>query len=188
MSVKAIIARRCIDGTFLADAHVTAVEVEGETYYVSHAAIEDASGPGRWQGETGEQLALGLVLEHLDQDGGADWTLSDESGYCAQIDRHLLLQDSSGFMEVRSFATAALAEKEMSSYEDQGMGASEDDAYISYENNGIGVSFGGKHIGRFNTLRRAKACVSVEMRKSGYYPNVFLCGEHGPTIRRIDVW
>jgi hypothetical protein len=73
-------------------------------------------------------------------------------------------------------------------YETVTVGADESDAYINYGRQGLEVSFDGKYIGRYETLRRAQAKVSLLMREHGYFPNVWLTGEHGPTIRRIDVW
>jgi hypothetical protein len=76
----------------------------------------------------------------------------------------------------------------MDEFEDDGFGAQEDDGWISCDRGGYFASLGGKRLGTFERLSRAKAAISLEMRRSGYYPNVFLSGEHGPTVRRIDVW
>jgi hypothetical protein len=67
------------------------------------------------------------------------------------------------------------------------VGADEYDAYISWSRRGYEVSFEGKHVGTFETERRARAAVSVEMRRSGYFPNVYVVSDHG-NLHRIEVW
>jgi hypothetical protein len=166
------------------------VTVDGENYLVCDSCLDAHRGPGKFEGETqdDETLALALVLHALTLDGLTDAWLSDESGSVSRIGKYLLVEDGRGFVEVRTFADADAAQRELNGYEDDGLGASEDDAWISYSHGGIEVSFAGKYIGRFERLTRAQAAVSLEMRKSGYFPNVWLAGEHGPTVRRIDVW
>jgi hypothetical protein len=187
--MKAITARRCLLGDhFRADRHVYAVEVDGETFYACEACVSQHDGPGAHEGYSEDSLATLLVLEHLDGDGGADFFLSDESGYAAQLGRFVYKRDDRGFHSYEEFSSPEEAVKHMNGMEDDGFGADESDAYITFTPRGVEVSFDGKHIGTYERESRARAAVSVEMRRSGYFPNVFLCGEHGPTIRRIDVW
>ena len=161
---------------------------EQDDHFVCRFCISAADGPGRFEGN-GDSLGLALVLDALSGISAEDHFLTDESyGYVGQFGRHLLVQDDRGFIEARSFASPEAAEREMNGYEDTGFGASEDDGWISYEPNGIYASLSGERLGRFDTLRRAQAAISVAMRKQGYYPNVFVSGEHGPSVRRIDVW
>ena len=168
-------------------AGLVPVTVEPETFYVCEACIEQHAGPGKFEGN-GDDLALALVLHALMLDSGEDHFLSDESGYMGQFGRFVLTVDDRGFVSAEEFASPEKAEARLNDAEDDGFGASEDDAWISLERGGYHVSFAAKSIGTFETERRARAAVSVEMRRTGYYPNVFLAGEHGPTVRRIDVW
>lgn len=165
----------------------TTVEIDGSTYRVCDHCLLDADGPGKFEG-CRDDLPLALALYALRRDGAYDSELSDDSLSVARFERYLLIEDSQGFVEVREFAGSTTAQAEMDGYEDDGLGASEDDAWLSYQNGGIAVSFAGKHVGTYERESRARAAVSLAMRKQGYYPNVWLAGEHGPGIRRIDVW
>lgn len=173
--------------------YVTHVDVKlaDETVRVCDACLEAHDGPGKFEGvgHDDETLATALALYSIDLDGGADFTLSDESnGYAAQIGSFVLTVDDRGFVGVETFESDEKAMNWINRLEDDGFGASEDDGWISYERDGIHASLSGKHLGKFERLTRAQAAISVEMRKSGYYPNVFLSGEHGPSVRRINVW
>lgn len=168
-------------------AGLTEVVVAVDTYYVCEACLAAHAGPGKFQGN-GDNLALALVLHGLMLDSGEDWFLSDESGYMGQFGRFVLTIDSQGFVTAEEYDTYDKATERLNGAEDYGFGADEHDAWISLERGGYYVSFDGKTIGKYETERRARAAVSVEMRRTGYYPNVFLTGEHGPTVRRIDVW
>jgi hypothetical protein len=141
--------------------------------------------PGKFEGEP----ARTVVLWALTLNGFADAWLSDESyGYLGRVGKYLVQEDDQGFVTSMEFSSADAAQQKMNSYEDDGFGASEDDAWISLAHGWIDVSFAGEHLGRFETERRARAAVSVAMRKTGYFPNVWLTGEHGPSVRRIEVW
>jgi hypothetical protein len=166
------------------------VKLDGRTFRVCSDCLAQAEGPGRYDEIHEDDLPLAVALYAVALQGGGDWSLSDEwgSGSATKFGRVILVQDERGQLDLREFADAAAAEREMNSWEDDGMGASQDDAWISYTNRGIEVSFAGKHIGTFDRLTRAQACVSLAMRKEGYFPNVWVSGEHGPTVRRIDVW
>jgi hypothetical protein len=153
--------------------------------------LADHDGPGKFEGparDGDEQLALALVLQSIDIDCGADHFLSDESGYAAAIDRFILTCDSSGFVDVQEYRTPELALKRMDEFEDDGFGATEDDGWIVYERHGIAAYLGTEDLGVFSRLSRAKAAMSLAMRRQGYFPNVFVADEHGPSVRRVDVW
>jgi hypothetical protein len=162
--------------------------VGADVFDVCEGCANEYAGPGRGEGIHADDRALAAVLEHLAGISMEDHWLADESGYVGVFDRYLLVKDSSGFLDVWTFADMDAAMREINSYEDDGRGADESDAYINYGRQGLEVSFDGKYIGRYETLRRAQAKVSLLMREHGYFPNVWLTGEHGPTIRRIDVW
>lgn len=186
-TLTAIPCRVCESRAYVGHEDVT---VGDEPYRVCDVCLADNSGPGKFEGNHSDyELALALVLYALVLDGDmGDHSLIDESESAYQFGNLILVQDSQGFTDVREFSDAAAATREMDGWEDDGMGAHEDDGWISYESNGIHASLSGTHLGTFTRLSRAKAAISLEMRKTGYYPNVFLSGEHGPTVRRIDVW
>jgi len=141
------------------------------------------------QNVPGDDMRLALTLEYLAGISGEDHMLTDDYyGYASQFDRYIMLVDERGSVEVREYRDSDAAGREMDSFEDGGFGASEHDAWISSEIRGYSVSFDSKYIGTYPTLRRAQAKVSLLMRETGYYPNVFLAGEHGPSVRRISVW
>jgi len=167
------------------------VKIAGELYRVCDVCLADHDGPGKFEQvrHDDETLATALALYALDLAGSSEDFLSDEwNGHASRIGAFVLTVDGQGFVNFEEFDSEELASKWLYSLEDDGFGASEDDAFISYESNGIYASFGGKSLGRFERFTRAKAAISVEMRRQGYFPNVFVSGEHGPGVRRIDVW
>jgi hypothetical protein len=167
------------------------VTIDADVFRVCDVCLADHDGPGKFEGparDGDEQLALALVLQSLDLDGCADHFLSDESGYAAAIDRFILTIDSSGFVDVQEYVDSAVALDRMNDFEGDGFGAQGDDGWISCERGGYFASLGGKRLGTFERLTRAQAAISLEMRRSGYFPNVFLAGEHGHSVRRVDVW
>ena len=186
--VSPITSHQCVQcDQFKASRHLDVVQIGADTYYVCETC-SDLSGPGKYQAVDESDWALCVVLEWLAGVSSMDHWLSDESGYAGVSDRYMLIEDDRGFVEVREFTSVDAAMREMNSFEDDGFGASDMDAYISCDRNGYGVSFDGKFVGTYGTERRARAKVSLLMRETGYYPNVYLTGEHGPTIRRIEVW
>lgn len=152
--------------------------------------VGDADNPGRFEAYRGDRHAIGiaLILEAWSNDGREDDYMSAEGwGYCAQFDRYLYMVDSSGFVTFEQHDDVSAACEEFTRLYSQGWGASEDDAYISDEPRGYAVSFAGKYVGTFERLNRARACVSLKMRESGYFPSVWHVGERG-SIEEISVW
>jgi hypothetical protein len=164
------------------------VTVGADTFAVCEGCASAYESPGRGEGINEDDRALAAVLEHLAGISMEDHWLADESGYVGVFDRYLLVTDDRGFVDVRTYADHAAAMREIDSYEDNGLGADEHDAWISSEYAGYGVSFDGKYVGKYESLRRAQACVSVLMRKHGYFPNVWLDNGGSSGIRRITVW
>jgi len=185
-AIYAITPRKCVAcDAWRAESETEAVTLDPDTLYVCDQCVEDAEGPGRFERSAD---ALTLALHSLSLDGEDFFLTDDWQGYIGQFGRHVLTIDHDGFVESQSFTTPEKAYAWIAGVERDGFGANEDDAWISYEPRGLEVSFAGEHIGTFKTLRRARAAVSVEMRKQGYFPNVWLAGEHGPSVRMIDVW
>ena len=179
---------RCIQCEWLKpESLLETVAIGGDTFYVCDICRNHLAGPGKHQAVAEDDRALCIVLYHLYLNDSLDHWLTDENyGFAGIADRFMLLEDSSGFVEVRTFASADAAMREMNSFEDDGFGASEWDAWISEDRGGYAVSFDGKYVDTYPRLNRAKAKVALLMRDSGYFPNVFLQGERG-SVRRIDV-
>ncbi len=164
-----------------------AVVVGSETFYACDVCTDNLEGPGKHQGVSEDDFALCIVLEHLAGISMEDHMLTDENyGYLGVFDRYMLLEDDRGFVEVRTFADADAAMREANSFEDDGFGADQFDAWITDEWNGYAVSFDGKYVDRFARLNRAKAMVALLMRDNGYFPNVWHATERG-SVRRIDI-
>lgn len=180
---------RCIQCSWLKPEDLTeSVTVGDEIFYVCTICADNLSGPGKHEGVDESDRALCVVLESIAGDSGMDhWLTDDYQGYVGIVDRFMLIEDDRGFVDVRAFASPDAAMREINGYEDDGFGADQHDAWITDERGGYAVSFDGKYVDRFPRLNRAKAMVSLLMRDSGYYPNVFLSGEHGPSVRRIEV-
>ena len=146
-------------------------------------------GPGKFQANGGRHdIGIAKILHAWSMESGEDDYMTSEGwGYCGQFGRFLLMEDTSGFVTFEEYRTTAEAQKEFDKYYSAGWGANEDDAYISEESRGYSVSFEGKHIGTFERMTRAKAAVSLAMRKSGYFPSVWVVNERG-SIDSISVW
>lgn len=136
-----------------------------------------------------------VVLEKMAGLGMEDDYMSSEGwGYCGRFGNYLLFQDTQGHWESSEYPSVEEAEERYQKLFDIGWGAWEDDAHIYCDRGIYYVTIEGKEIGRVhsgncphdNYLRRAKAMVSLEMRKTGYYPNVWLSDDR--SMHRIDVW
>jgi len=164
------------------------VTVGEDVFTVCEGCSNAYAGPGRGEGVACEDRPLAAVLEYLAGISMEDHYLADESGYAGKFDRYILIVDDRGFVDVRTFPDSDAALREMNRYEDAGMGADEHDAWIGSEYSGYSVSFDGKHVGQYPSLRRAKAKVSLLMRETGFFPNVWLDNGGSSGIRRVDVW
>lgn len=133
-------------------------------------------------------LARALILHAWTMGGMEDDRMYQEGwGYCAMFGRYLVVEDDRGFFTFEEFDTVEKAQKEFDRLYSDGWGASEDDAYISFDRGLYEVSFNGKHIGTFERESRARAAISLAMRESGYYPSVWIVNDHG-NISEASVW
>jgi hypothetical protein len=187
--MKVVTSHQCVGcDQYKADRHLESVVIGDETLYACETCVDALEGPGKHEAVDESDRALCVVLEYLAGISMEDYMLTDDwQGYVGVFGKYLLLEDGRGFVEVRELADSDAAMREVNGFEDDGFGADESDAWISSERNGYSVSFDGKYIDTYPRLNRAMAKVSLLMRDSGYYPNVFLAGEHGPSVRRIDV-
>ena len=136
--------------------------------------------------------ALGtcLILYSWAQQSSEDEFMShDGMGYCGRFDNFLLYQDTQGFYEYEEFTTPQLAEKQFQSIYEDGMGASEDDAYIGTDRGRWTAYMDGKSLNIWprndGTIdrQRALARVRLEMIRTGYWPNVW--EEYGYGVRLV---
>lgn len=192
MSAAVITAHQCcVCGQWRGDRHLEPVSITDvpESLYVCDSCLTDHVGPGKFERVSRDDLPFALAMQASGPEDYADHFITDEyQGAAYVIGDRIWLEDERGFVEVRSFPSVDAAMRELNGWEDDGFGASEWDAWINCGTLGYEVSFQSKYLGTYETLRRAKARVSVEMRRTGYFPNVFFAGEHGPSIRRIEVW
>lgn len=156
--------------------------------------------PGKFSQARGfhrSELGKALILYSWSGDCSyQDDSMSNEGwGYCGRFGRYLLFEDTSGFVTFEEFDSDEKANKRFDELYCAGMGASEDDFYIQAGRNGIEVwqSYKQIHVWpsrneEYVTERRALAAVSLEMRKQGYYPNVWICGERGDMRLAKGVW
>ena len=187
--MQVVTSHQCVScEKFRANRQLEPVVVGTETFYACDACVDALAGPGKHEGVDESDRALCLVLGHLAGISFMDhWLTDDYSGYVGVVDRFMLVEDERGFVDVRTFKSADEAMRELNSFEDDGFGASEWDGWISSERNGYAVSLDGKTIGTYPRLNRALAAMAIAQRDAGYYPNTFLSGEHGPSVRRIEV-
>jgi hypothetical protein len=159
-----------------------------EDSYCCAVCVTDHEGRGKFeacQGSRGE-LGKALILYAWSQESGEDDFMSSEGyGYCGKFGQYLLFEDDRGSVAVWDEGTAEKAQWEFDRLYSEGMGASEDDAYISYDRGRYYVSMSGKelHVWPNNfgelTERRCIARVRLEAMKTGYWPSLWLVGERG---------
>lgn len=169
-------------GTRPVPYHACLREADTAPAYACAQCIEDHDAPGKFEALRHDRRALGvaLILNAWSLDGAEDDRMYSEGwGSCERLGRFLLMTDSSGFVTIEEHDTDAKAEEEFTRYYVQGWGASEDDAYISDDRDGYAVSFEGRHLGTFERETRARAAISLEMRRTGYYPDVWHVNERG---------
>jgi len=167
-----------------------------EDSYCCARCVDDNSGRGKFEGNSSSRGDLGkaLILYAWCMMSSEDDFMSSEGyGYCGLFGRYLLFEDTSGFVTFSDEGTPEKAQSEFDRLYKDGMGASEDDAYISCDMGRWYVSFGGKELkvwpNRMGELteRRCLAAISLEMRRTGFYPNVW--EEYGYGVRLVDrVW
>ena len=157
------------------------------------------NGPGKFEaciGSNRSELGKALILYSWSLDSSEDDYMSNDGwGYCGRFGQYLLFEDTRGAVSYWDEGTEEKADKEFQRLYRDGWGSSEDDAYISQERYGRWyVTMGGKEINVWEnklgevTARRCIAAVSLEMRKQGYYPNVWIVNERGDLQLAERVW
>lgn len=164
-------------------------EQESAPAYACAECVHEHDGAGAFEGLHGSELGKLLILDAWSGDGSYedDHMASDGWGYCARIGRYLYMHDTQGFRSFQEHATVALADAEFTRLYLDGWGACEDDAYITDDRDGYAVSFEGKYLGTFPRYNRARAAISLAMRKGGFFPSVWHCTERGG-ITNVEVW
>ena len=157
-----------------------------------YACLEPVKRFGKFQAYSNDpdSLATALILYSWSMDSSSDDVMgnTDSYGYFERFGNFITCHDSQGFFTYEEFSSVESAEKEWNRYSENGASADEYDAYIEFQwNSGYSVSFNAEHLGNFDTERRARAAVSVEMRKTGYYPSVWIVSDHG-NIHSTSVW
>ena len=157
---------------------------------------ETHNGPGKFEAyhynessadELG-YLGICLILDQWGYDGNEDENMSSEGwGYCGRFGNYLLYHDTSGFVTYHEYDTVDEAVKAYLKLYEAGMGASEFDAYVFDERSKYGASVEGKHLGVYDTERRAIAAVRLECMRTGYYPDLWLENERG-SLTLVENW
>lgn len=159
--------------------------------------VEQHRGPGKFEAYRNDPEALGtvLILYQWMLDGSADESMSNGYQWCDRFGKYLLYGDDRGFVEYQENVDATAATKQFEDWYSDGMGASEDDAYIFTGNRGWEASFEGKHLNvppyrdpygneiAPASRQRALAAIRLEMCRTGCYPNVW--EEYGYGVRLV---
>jgi hypothetical protein len=166
--------------------------------YCCALCVEAHDSPGKFEANRGSRgdLAKALILYAWMLDSGEDdFMSSDGYGYCGRFGQYLLFEDERGSVSFWDEGTPEKAQKEFDRLHDDGMGAQEDDFYIQSGRNGYEVWQGHKEIHvwpsrneDYVTERRARAAISLEMRRTGCFPNVWNVGERGDVSPAKDIW
>lgn len=160
--------------------------------------VRDNDGLGKFEsykthGDEPDYSELGTALILHAWASEADDFMSPEWGYLAMFQTghlqggYIYIEDDRGFVTFDEYTSAKSLQKAWDDLYDSGAGATEDDAYISWHRGEYSVSFSGSHLGNYETERRARAAVSLEMRKTGFYPSVWTVSDHG-NLCPISVW
>lgn len=160
--------------------------------FQAYGAVE----PDIFRQHYAEQMGKCLLLYEWMSEG--DDHMSNEGwGYCARIDNYLVYEDTQGFVTFDEFGSSERAEEEFYKLYKLGWGASESDYYITWDRGKYRAYDGdsGKAIELWPDIhgeigrRRALAAVSLHMRRTGYWPDVWEEGERG-NITNVseEVW
>jgi hypothetical protein len=154
-----------------------------EDDYACMDCVSDHANPGRFEKyvHNPEELGTVLILDHWSRNDGADEYMHAQGwGYCGLFDKYLLYEDDQGFVTYDEFPTREKATEQYERWFNDGWGAQEDDAYISYESHRPEIYFNGKPLEVWPdatgelTERRMLARIRLEMIRTGFYPNVWI--------------
>lgn len=133
------------------------------------------------------KFALGdaesLILYAWSMDGAEDDFMSNDSEYCGRFGQWLLYVDSQGFVSSDHYDTKEKAIAHFQSLYDDGMGASEDDGYISFEHGEYHLLVEGKHIGSYPREMRARAAMRIWASQNGFYPSLWVDDQRYGNLR-----
>jgi hypothetical protein len=144
-----------------------------------------------------ETMGKALLLYAFDGQDADDQMWNDGWGSCYRYGNYLVMEDSQGFVTFEEFKDEEAADKKFNEWYMDGWGADEDDIYIVYEHyRGWQAWESGKQIKVWAprhtdviSRRRVLAAVSLHMRHTGHFPNVWEDQERG-TVKHIgkEVW
>lgn len=143
-----------------------------------------------------EDMGKALILYAWRMDGCEDEWMSPEGwGSISRFDNYLLNEDSQGFVDFDEYNTEEEAVKEYEKLYMDGWGQSDDDIYVGWDRNGYKAFQSGKEIDCWadahgeKDRRRVLAAVSLHMRKTGFYPDVWETSDHGNvTCISKEIW
>lgn len=172
-----------------ADVFTVEDEPNGTVGHACQACAAENNGPGKFEANhDDEAVATALVLYAWSMDSGEDDQMSSEGyGYCGRFGRYLLFQDDRGFVTFEECKDVASAVRRFEELYKDGMGAQEDDAYIFFDRGAYHVQIEGKTLGKYERETRARAAVSLEARRSGFYPSLWMDLERGG-LRNVSYW
>lgn len=169
---------------------------------------ESHNGPGKFQKwscsdpevfreQYAEEMGKALILyEWMGTSGEDDFMSNDGWGYCGRFGSILVMEDTSGFFDFEEFKDEEAAEKKFNEWYNEGWGAQEDDIYLVCERfqgwqaweSGKQIHVWSNHEGEI-TRERVLAAISLHMRKTGCFPNIWEESSYG-TLRNIgsEVW
>ena len=148
-----------------------------------------------------ESMGKALILYEWSMESGAE----DESmgpdgwGRITRFDNFLLNEESSGFVTFDEYKTSEEAEKVFQTLYMEGWGQTEYDIFVSHDyrrgwqaydgDSGKVIQVwpreGSEEVGR----QRVLAAVSLHMRKTGYFPDIWEVGERGDVTNiGHEVW
>jgi hypothetical protein len=148
-----------------------------------------------------ESMGTVLILDVWANSGGEDEYMTQEGwGYLGRFGKYLLHQDTQGFVTYDEYESEEKALKEYDKLYKDGWGASEDDIYLTHDR-GWEAWQSGKQISVYARKgfeyddkegidrRRVLAAISVHMRKTGFYPDVWEESGHGNlTCISEEIW
>lgn len=144
-----------------------------------------------------EAMGKALLYYAFLGSGDEDDAMSNEGwGYCARFENVLVFEDTQGFVTYDEFKDTEAAEKKFNEYYIDGWGAQEDDIYITHEmyrgwqawESGKQIHVWARRNEEYPDRRRVLAAISLHMRKTGYFPNVWEETHHGIKHIGTEVW
>jgi len=154
-----------------------------QSYFVCDTCSEEIAQSHALEGD------YAAILERFANESMEDDYMSTEwDGYIGRFGNWLYFSDSQGFKTAEEFKSVQDAEKRFDEIYADGMGYSDEDFTVSFDRGEYSVYQNHKRLFTHERESRCLAWISLEMRRTGFYPNVWREHERGGLSLVKNVW